>query len=135
MHIKSFLFQVPSCSDENDELEETPFYQELPILELFCTPHHIQSCVPYDVDSDVQLVCKYLKACQTRLLGRMRIDKLHMDGFDEVKFSTDQDLPEEECHLLLKQYMPPHIANIKITQRLFVRYTSKHWYKHDLEVS
>ena len=39
-----------------------------------------------------------------------------------VKFSTEPDLEEEECQQLLLKYMPAHIQNTKITQRLFIKY-------------
>ena len=38
-----------------------------------------------------------------------------------VKFSEDPDLPEEECHQLLEEYMPKHTQKTKITQKLFIR--------------
>ena len=39
-----------------------------------------------------------------------------------VKFGDDPDLPEEQCHMLLRKYMPPHVKTSKVLQRLFVRY-------------
>lgn len=108
--------QVPRESEE-----EKIFLGELPILELFGSPRCIQANIPYDVDSDVQLVCKYLWACKVGCL-RKKIDRLYMDGLDPVKFSTDHDLSDMECHMLLQEYMPQHIANTKITQKLFIRY-------------
>ena len=38
-----------------------------------------------------------------------------------VKFSTDPDLAEEECQRLLLCYMPDHIKENKITQKLFTQ--------------
>jgi hypothetical protein len=114
----------------------------LPVLELFGSLYDIGANTPYDVDSDVQLVCKYLQACKIR-----KIDKLCCDGpimyrirsmadpelypRDErtcpiIKFSTDPDLSDEECHKLLQEYMPHHLADTKITQQLFVRYEGVH---------
>ena len=39
-----------------------------------------------------------------------------------VKFGDDPDLPEEECQVLLKEYMPEHVTRSKVLQRLFVKY-------------
>jgi len=39
-----------------------------------------------------------------------------------VKFGDDPDLPEEQCHELLKKYMPQHVTTSKVLQRLFIRY-------------
>ena len=38
-----------------------------------------------------------------------------------VKFSTDPELAEEECQRLLCYYMPDHIKENKITQKLFIQ--------------
>ena len=38
-----------------------------------------------------------------------------------VKFSDDEDLSDDECHVLLQEYMPDHIQETKITQKLFIR--------------
>ena len=122
---------------------ETLFFQELPILTLFGSRCHIGADVPYDVDGDVQLVCKYLKAYKEGVVKK-RIDRLYIDyslmhrlmfmrnpehsepmQCPIIKFSTDPDLSNEECHSLLQEYMPPHVANTKIIQQLFVRYTER----------
>lgn len=85
-------------------------------MQLLGCPKCIGPDTPYDVDSDVQLVCKYLRAYKQGM-----IDRLHRDGRPEVKFSTDPVLSSEECHSLLKQYMPEHISSTKITQHLFIK--------------
>ena len=54
------------------------FQQEVPVLGLLGTPHYIKPDIPYFVDNEVQLVCKYLKAMQVG--GRNGIDKLHERG-------------------------------------------------------
>ena len=38
-----------------------------------------------------------------------------------VKFSLDDDLPEEECRHLLDHYTPPHMKRNKALQTLFVK--------------
>ena len=40
----------------------------------------------------------------------------------EVKFSTEDDLPSEECKRLLMKYMPPSVKKTKTSQLLFLRY-------------
>ena len=92
------------------------FYREVPVLKLLGTPRHIDSDIPYDVDKDVQLVCKYLQAYRSN-----SIDRLYRDGCPLIKFSLYRDIPDEQCHSLLKTYMPDHIACSKITQHLFIR--------------
>ena len=120
---------------------EILFFKELPILELFGSRLHIGVDVPYDVDPDVQLVCKYLKACKEDSMFGKRIDRLYLEEDDPlmriilrtgskppqglIKFSTDPDLSDEECHRLLQESMPPHVAMTKITQQLFVRYNHR----------
>ena len=38
-----------------------------------------------------------------------------------VKFSSEPDLKQKECQQLLQQYMPDHVQNTKITQKLFIK--------------
>ena len=92
-------------------------FNEVPTLNLLGSLHFIDAGVPYDVDDDVQLICKYLQAYK-----QQEIDILYDDENKIlVKFSQDPFLPEEDCHRLLKEYMPKHAAAAKITQRLFIR--------------
>ena len=96
-------------------------------------PHYIYSDTPFDVDKDVQLVCKYLQAydgCDRYSDGsvRKRINRLFSDpknrkveDKDLIKFSTNPDLSDEVCLHLLHKYMPAHLGGTKITQQLFVR--------------
>ncbi len=95
------------------------FCQELPVFQLLGSKKCIDVDIPYDVDSDVQLVCKYLKACKEAEIN---------DQYDDflpdrlVKFSSRKDLPDKDCHQLLHEYMPEHVVGTKITQRLFIKY-------------
>ena len=71
--------QVPSYDHSmtpDDTLKH--FQQEVPALGLLGTPHYIKPDTPYFVDSEVQLVCKYLKAMHVG--GKNGIDKLHERG-------------------------------------------------------
>ena len=95
------------------------FYREVPALQLLGSPQYIHPDIPYAVDADVQLVCKYLQAYKMGV--PKRIDRLYKEGCQLVKFSTDPDLSEDDCHRLLQEYMPKHIASTKITQQLFIR--------------
>lgn len=95
------------------------FHREVPALQLLGSAHYIHPEIPFLVDSDVQLVCKYLRAFKQ---GGRGIDREYREGHQLVKFSTDSDLSEEECHRLLQEYMPKHIQATKITQQLFIRY-------------
>jgi hypothetical protein len=94
------------------------FFREVPVLQLFGSARVIDREVPYDIDEDVQLVCKYLKAYDQK-----KIDRLYTERFPDnlVQFSKDNDLPDEECHQLLRKHMKEHVASTKITQQLFVR--------------
>ena len=38
-----------------------------------------------------------------------------------VKFSLDDDLPEDQCRQLLNHYTPPHMKKNKALQTLFVK--------------
>ena len=101
------------------------FHRDVPSLKLLGTPHYIHPDIPYTVDEDAQLVCKYLRAFKTKTKdGSWAIDRLFREGHNIVKFSKDPVLSEEECHKLLYQCMPKHIASTKITQRLFIRYVN-----------
>ena len=138
--------KVPS-HDHNvaPEVALKHFQQEVPALALLGTPYYIDPNTPYTVDKEVQLVCKYLKALQVG--GTKGIDRLYQEGekiemcvctcmwFNPskctcavgahanmaVKFSSEPDLKQKECQQLLKQYMPDHVQNTKITQKLFIK--------------
>ena len=102
------------------------FFSMVPVLKLVGTPHFIGPDILYVVDSDVQLVCKYLRAYKQRAEST-GIDKLAVENPVTrkvevlVKFSLDSDLDEDKCHALLKEYMPKHVVPTKITQQLFIR--------------
>ena len=58
------------------------FQQEVPALGLLGTPHYIDPDIPYTVDKEVQLVCKYLNAF--RIGGKKGIDRLYQEGEVQV---------------------------------------------------
>ena len=110
---------MPSQDRYTDEDSLKHFCSEVPALDLFGTPHCVNHKVPFSVDSDVQLVCKYLCAYKEG-----RIDELYSEVREQkIKFSNDRNLSDEECQALLKEYMPKHrqLTPTKITQQLFVR--------------
>lgn len=91
----------------------------LPVLELLASAHYIDPDIPYVVDSDVQLVCKYLLAYDNKGDKKKGINRLYKEGGQEIKFSKDPDLTDEKCHKLLQKYMPP--TNCKVKQKLFIK--------------
>ena len=110
-----FSIQVP-CHRSVEESFKL-FFKEVPTLKMLGSLHLIDSKIPYDVDDDVQLVCKYLRAHKLQTINRK-----HIEGFPPLKFSRDRDIPEKDCHKLLQDCMPKHAASTKITQKLFIRY-------------
>ena len=112
--------QVPSRESVSSEIALELFHQEVPALHLLGIPHYISPDIPYTVDDDVQLVCKYLRAYKAGN-SELSIDKLYKEGGPLVKFSLEPDLTEENCYKLLKEFMPDHIVATKITQQLFIR--------------
>ena len=55
--------EVPSrIRSESPEQSLAQFIDEVPALGMLGVPHAINPNTPYNVDEDVQLVCKYLKA-------------------------------------------------------------------------
>ena len=91
------------------------FFDEVPVLKLIGTIKIINDSIPYDVDNDVQLVCKYLQAYECGKINRLYDEKT------VVKFSTDSDLKDEDCYRLLQKYMRDYVSSSKITQQLFIR--------------
>ena len=103
----------------NEVLEQ--FSLEIPTVKLLGTPYCIDDAnILFTVDSDVQLVCKYLKAYKRRKKDS-GIDRLYKEGKKEVKFSLDPDLPAKKCQKLLQKYMPKHVTCSKITEHLFIK--------------
>ena len=117
------VVQVPSRHSDVTAGEALELlYHEVPALYLIGSPQYILPDTPFTVDSNVQLVCKYLLAYNLKDTKQRGIDRLYKEGHAPVKFSTDRDLSKDVCHALLHQHMPKHIASCKITQQLFIRY-------------
>lgn len=94
------------------------FCQEVPALYLLSCCKAIGPEIPYTVDDDVQLVCKYLQAYRVGKIDRIYYDD---EKCQENRFSKDPILDNKDCHRLLQEYMPEHVLATKITQRLFIR--------------
>ena len=78
VHTCMCVIQVPSRNGMNAEDSLRMFSEDLPALGVLGTPHVILSDMPYEVDEEVQLVCKYLKAY--RIGGTKGIDRLYKEG-------------------------------------------------------
>ncbi len=74
----SLLSQVPSRNRMEPDSSLGEFFEDVPALGLIGTPHQIYLQTPFVVDTDVQLVCKYLRAY--RLGGTKGIDRLYKEG-------------------------------------------------------
>ena len=88
----------------------------IPSLFFIGTKHCIKAAESYDIDDDVQLVCKYLNAFD---IGR--INTLCEGEGPPVKFSLDKDLSKQTCDKLLKKYMPGNSELSKLSQKVFIR--------------
>lgn len=88
----------------------------MPVLQLIGSPTIIEPDTSYAVDEDVQLVCKYLQAYKTG-----KIDRKYQEHGPLVKFSGGGPLLDKVCHDLLKDYMPKHVAQTKLSQKLFIK--------------
>lgn len=118
----SSSLQVPSRQREVTAGESLKLLlREVPALALIGSQHYIHPNTPFTIDQDVQLVCKYLQAYECKTTSQRGIDRGYREGHSPVKFSTDPDLSEEACQILLSLYMPKHITSSKITQQLFIR--------------
>ena len=40
---------------------------------------------------------------------------------DPIQFGKDPDLKTEECHQLLRDYMPSHVVKRKVLQKLYIK--------------
>ncbi len=96
------------------------FFQDVPSLRFIGSKKYIPPETPFEVDADVQLVCKYLQAYKLKSDINKGIDKLYKET-EVVQFSTDKNLKERQCQDLLQEYTPIVMAATKITQQLFLR--------------
>ena len=124
MHWRLYI-EVPSRPDENDPLNNLKdFQEEIPIFSIMGTPHLIGGDLPYLVDKDVQLICKYLHAYSVFIDKKgIGVNRLYDERRKiKVSFSTEADLDDDKCHKLLDRYMQRHVKARKILLKLFVSY-------------
>ena len=117
--------EVPSRPDEENPLNNLKeFQEEIPIFSVMGTPHLISGDLPYHINKDVQLICKYLHAYSVFIDKKSTgINRLFQEKRkSKVYFSKEADLDDDRCHQLLHRYMQPHVKSRKILQRLFIRY-------------
>ena len=62
----------------DSEMSLREFFEDIPALGLLGTPYKVEPEVPYVVDEEVQLVCKYLRAF--KIGGTKGINKLYKEG-------------------------------------------------------
>ncbi len=116
-----YFVQVP-CRSDSAETSLELFLDEIPAFNLVGKKTHIGPNIPFQVDADVQLVCKYLLAYYHKDDILNGIDKLFgLDFQPPIKFSAESDLPTDLCQKLLKDYAPPVTAKSKVLMKLFVQ--------------
>ena len=125
-----FFIEVPSdTSNGKDAPYLDLFLARLPLFKYLGRKHEVNPCELFDVNGDVQIVCKYLKAYdETDRKGDKTIDTLFSlkTEFDEpIKFAVKSDLSLKECQALLNKYMPEHVKERKVMQHLFVKYMKR----------
>lgn len=93
-------------------------WQEMfPSLYFVGTDKCVKPDESYEIDSDVQLVCKYLHAFK-----KGTINQQYKEEGPLVKFSLCDDFSQDVCNKLLNDYMPSKVKTSKVTQKLFIRY-------------
>ena len=117
--------EVSSHPDEENPLNNLKKFQEdIPIFSVMGTPHLISGDLPYHINKDVQLICKYLHAYSVfidkKSTGINRLFKEKRKS--KIYFSKEADLDNDRCHQLLHRYMQPPVKSRKILQRLFICY-------------
>ena len=81
--------QVPSRNAAGDPLENLEqFKTEVPVLGLLGTPVPIEHTSKFSLTGDVQLVCKYLKAFETKQIDRLYQECKLFDTFSILQLLT-----------------------------------------------
>ncbi|XP_065828093.1 uncharacterized protein [Oscarella lobularis] len=127
-----FFIEVPSdTSNGKDAPCLDRFLARLPLFKYVGRKHEVDPDERFDLNDDVQVVCKYLNAYdETDRKGKKKIDTLIRFKVNPklevpIKFAAGPDLPDEECHRLLDKYMPEHVKERKVMQHLFVKYMKR----------
>lgn len=67
-----YVVQIPSQSAEVDPLKNLErFNSEMPVLALLGSPVPIEHTSKFSIAAEVQLVCKYLKAYETKKINKL----------------------------------------------------------------
>ena len=104
------------------------FLNFVPILKFIGKTKLIEANNPYQIDKEVQLVCKYLRANEEYRNRKGRnfqvgINALYQEASGSpVKFGNKPAVPEAECYTLLNKYMVADVQSKKILQKLFIKY-------------
>jgi hypothetical protein len=127
-----FYIEIPSSHSSESSLTVAhqlernllEFQERLPIFKYIGQTVVIGSRNDFDIDCELQLVCKYLRAYEN---GRKSYD---IGTFNRRPRRTNPNpqsevhLPAQECLELLRRYLPPH-ASRKISQMMFVKLVYK----------
>ena len=126
-------FRVTGCADwrlfievasHEESSSLTDFLQRIPLFKYVGVKRGITATEPFEIDNDVQLVCKYLKAfTEEGRRGILKIDQLARH--DKPNKIAGSDLPASECRELLDDHMPEHVKERKVMQHLFVKYMKR----------
>ena len=77
---------MPTRNQRNSKESLEEFREDFPALGMLGTPYQILPDIPYVVNEEVQLVCKYLKAYSSG--GSKGIDRLYKEGADSLLVSV-----------------------------------------------
>ncbi|XP_065842574.1 uncharacterized protein [Oscarella lobularis] len=117
-HIFVEVPAYPEVTDGNKSLSK--FLEDVPIFHYLGQSYEISPDSLFDLNDDVQLVCKYLK-----VYASGDIDRRLQNNMGEVKFSEDPPVPPTECYSLLENHSTKEIKEQKITQHLFIQYMAR----------
>ncbi|KAI6653727.1 hypothetical protein LOD99_3231 [Oopsacas minuta] len=104
------------------------FLNLVPILKFIGKKKLIQANKPYQINHEVQLVCKYLRAMEEFRSrkgknSQIGINTLYQEGSGSpVKFGNKPTVPDAECYTLLNKYMATDVQSKKILQKLYIKY-------------
>ncbi len=98
------------------------FRDEIPTFDLIGNTTYIDPHIPFAVNPDVQLVCKYLKEYRVKGSFFSGIDKLFLnEHMSPIKYSAGKDLTDQLCQELLQENSPQIAAKSKLLMKTFVR--------------
>ena len=122
--------QVPSLNDYSDSESLEMFQNQMPTLKILGKEHKVPSSIPYAVDNEVQLVCRYLNALKTKKVakkGEHNLGGVWLPYQQQIYLSSDTTLVDFKCHTLLEAYIPENMKSNKFLQKLFIKYITLHY--------